>query len=89
MSDQATHHFLVGLWTYRSFLSDPNLAADFNSLEFGRANIRIDASPANEFKGLIYGTGWSLDLRGSINYGYPFVVRFQGTGRRRRRTVGL
>ena len=31
---------LAGTWTYRSFLSDPNLATPFNNLEFGRGNIR-------------------------------------------------
>lgn len=71
---------LVGTWTYRSFLNDPNLAADFNSLEFGRGNIRIDEAPAGVLVGKIYGTGWALTLNGSINGGYPGVVRFQGKG---------
>lgn len=71
---------LVGTWTYRSFLNDPDYATPFNNLEFGRANIRIDPVPMNEFKGLIYGPGWQLTLKGSLNYGNPFTVRFQGTG---------
>jgi hypothetical protein len=71
---------LVGVWTYRSFLNDPDLSTQFNDLEFGRGNIRIDPSPMNEFKGLIYDTGWQLKLTGSVNYGNPFSVRFQGKG---------
>lgn len=37
---------LVGAWTYRSFLINPDLSVDFDKLEFGRHNIRID--PADE-----------------------------------------
>ncbi len=71
---------LVGTWTYRSFKSNPDLNADFDSLEFGRGNIQINAAPMQEFDGLIYGTGWSLNLAGSITYGNPFCVSFQGKG---------
>lgn len=71
---------LVGTWTYRSFLSNPDLDADFDSLEFGRGNIRIDAAPMQDFNGLIYGPGWELKLTGSIEYGSPFTVNFQGKG---------
>jgi hypothetical protein len=71
---------LVGTWTYRSFLSNPDLSADFDSLEFGRGNLRFDPAPMDTLTGLIYGPGWQLKLKGSINYGNPFEVRFQGTG---------
>ncbi|MFL5802983.1 MAG: hypothetical protein ACJ8CR_14750 [Roseiflexaceae bacterium] len=80
MSADPYQSVLVGVWTYRSFLNDPDLSTQFNDLEFGRGNIRIDASPMNEFKGLIYGAGWQLTLNGSTNYGNPFSVRFQGKG---------
>ena len=80
MSTQPDSSVLVGTWTYRSFQNNPDLSAEFNDLEFGRANIRIDPAPMNEFKGLIYDTGWQLELKGSITYGNPFTVRFQGTG---------
>lgn len=71
---------LVGTWTYRSFLSNPDLNADFDSLEFGRGNIEIRAAAMQVLDGRIYGPGWQLDLRGSINYGNPFTLRFQGKG---------
>jgi hypothetical protein len=71
---------LTGRWTYRSFLGNPDLAADFNSLEFGRGTITIEDAPMGVFKGTIGDTGWSLALNGSINYGDPYCVRFQGKG---------
>ena len=80
MSQKPNIGNLVGLWTYRSLLNDPNVATAFNNLEFGRGTIRIDAAPDGVLSGLIYGPGWSLQLNGSINGGYPGVVRFQGKG---------
>lgn len=71
---------LVGTWIYRSFLSNPDVNADFDTLEFGRGNIRIDPGSLQTFSGLIYGPGWELKLKGSIAYGNPFNVRFQGVG---------
>lgn len=71
---------LLGTWTYRSLLSNPDMNADFNSLEFGRGNIRIDQAPMQTFKGLIYGDDWQLTLKGSITYGNPFTLSFQGKG---------
>src|ERR1700681_2749309 len=71
---------LAGTWTYRSFLSDPKLATPFNSLEFGRGNITVEDAPMGVFKGRIFGEGWGLDLNGSIGFGAPWAVRFQGKG---------
>jgi hypothetical protein len=80
MSTQPDSGILVGAWTYRSFLNDPDLSTQFNDLEFGRGTIQISAAPMNEFRGTIGGPGWQLQLKGSINYGNPFTVRFQGKG---------
>lgn len=71
---------LAGKWTYRSFLSDPDLSTDFDALEFGRGTITIQEAPMGVFQGTIGGPGWSLTLNGSINYGDPYCVRFQGKG---------
>jgi hypothetical protein len=71
---------LAGRWTYRSFLNNPTLATDFNALEFGRGTITIDEEPMGVLQGTIGDTGWSLELNGSINYGDPYCVRFQGKG---------
>ena len=69
-----------GIWSYRSLLNNPDLATDFDKLEFGRGNIRIDPAPPGQFKGLIYGPGWELELFGSIQEGSPATVWFQGKG---------
>lgn len=50
MSAEVNSNILVGTWTYRSFLNDPDLATQFNNLEFGRGNIEIEPAPMNEFK---------------------------------------
>ncbi len=71
---------LVGTWTYRSLINNPDLSVTFNDLEFGQANLRIDDAPYGIFKGLISDVGWSLELTGSINFGDPFSIRFQGKG---------
>ncbi|MBC7777506.1 MAG: hypothetical protein H7246_18885 [Phycisphaerae bacterium] len=71
---------IQGLWTYRSLLNNPDLSTDFDALEFGRANIRFDPTPPGIIKGLIYGTGWQLDLYGSVQYGNPATLWFQGKG---------
>lgn len=68
-----------GTYTYRSLLNDPNLATDFNALEFGRGNLQINAS-GGKITGKIYDTGWQLDLKGSIQYGAPATLWFRGTG---------
>ncbi|SMC27432.1 hypothetical protein SAMN02745857_02847 [Andreprevotia lacus DSM 23236] len=71
---------LTGTWTYRSLQNDPDVNTAFNDLEFGRGNIDIEAAPQGVFKGRIYGPGWELQLNGSISYGNPNTVRFQGRG---------
>ena len=71
---------LQGLWTYRSLLNDPDLATGFDKLEFGRAHIEIDDAPMGVLRGRIFDTGWELTLSGSIGYGDPWTVRFQGRG---------
>jgi hypothetical protein len=70
---------LVGKWTYRSFLNDADLAVGFDKLEFGRGTIVIHDAPMGVLRGTIGGPGWSLNLNGSINYGDPYSLRFQGT----------
>ena len=70
----------VGTWTYRSLLNDPDVNTDFDKLEFGRGTLVITASSSDTLGGTIGGPGWSLDLHGSIGYGSPAQVRFQGRG---------
>lgn len=70
----------VGTWTYRSFVSDPNLDAPFDSLEFGRANLVIREPAGGIVGGTIGGTGWSLNLNGMMTPGNPETIRFTGSG---------
>lgn len=70
----------VGTWTYRSLSNDPDVDTDFDKLEFGRGTIVITAPSSETLGGTIGGPGWSLDLHGSIGYGSPGQVRFQGRG---------
>jgi hypothetical protein len=71
---------LVGVWTYRSFNNDPDLSTPYDQYLFGSGYITVYDAPMGVFKGVIGDTGWSLELNGSLNYGYPYVARFQGKG---------
>jgi len=68
---------LVGLWSYRSLLNDPDLSTASDQLEFGRGRIAVEDAPMGVFAGRMHGTGWSLTL---IGYGSPWAIRFQGRG---------
>ena len=70
----------VGRWTYRSLRNDPQLDTAFNDLQFGRGTIEIKDAPPQILTGTIGGTGWSLNLQGSREYGTPMRARFQGVG---------
>src|SRR5258706_6169117 len=78
----------VGTWTYRSFLNDPDIAADVNvnNLLFGDGTIEITAPSSDTLGGTIGGSlgpgagNWLLNLHGSIGYGSPRQGRFQGVG---------
>lgn len=56
----------VGKWTYRSFVSNPDINTDFQDLEFGRATLDILEPQAGIVGGTIGGGGWSLALDGTI-----------------------
>jgi hypothetical protein len=71
---------LIGTWTYRSLLNDPDMNKNFNDLEFGRADLVIMEAAPQLLQGTIGGPGWSLTLHGSRGYGSPMQVRFQGKG---------
>jgi len=69
----------TGKWTYRSLLNNPNLAADFDTLEFGRATLEL-AINGGTITGTIGGTGWELQLYGTLQLGNPASLWFQGSG---------
>jgi hypothetical protein len=77
---QTNENLGSGNWTYRSFLNNPDLSVDFNSLEFGRANLVIKTSSTGLLTGKIFDTGWELELKGSLQPGSPASLWFQGSG---------
>ena len=82
MATRALTNPLVGKWTYRSFLNRPQEGVPFEDLKFGEGTITIKASAnMDEFVGVwSAGPGIELKLYGSVGYGNPFNVRFQGVG---------
>src|SRR6185295_19070485 len=70
----------VGTWTYRSFSNNSDLNTEPNNLLFGQGTLVITAPSSESLGGTIGGEGWSLNLHGSIGYGSPAQVRFQGVG---------
>lgn len=81
-----TDNPFVGSWTYRSFVNDPDLSTDLSTLLFGNGTIEITAPTSDTLGGTIGGSlgpgqgNWVLNLHGSIGYGSPGQVRFQGVG---------
>jgi len=70
----------AGTWTYRSFLSNPDIQVDFDKLEFARATLAIETAPFGNLRGRLSFDDDFLALKGSLFYGNPFTARFQGTG---------
>jgi hypothetical protein len=69
-----------GVWTYRSYLDDPDPAKDPNALLFGFGVLTITEPSFGQLAGTIGGDGWQLTLKGGVSFGYPAAARFQGTG---------
>ena len=70
----------AGKWTYRSFHNNPELDAEFNALEFGRAILDVQPEDPLGVAGSIGGSGWSLAIKGRVDFGSPPSIRFQGKG---------
>jgi hypothetical protein len=70
----------AGIWTYRSFINNPDPKVAFNDLEFAVADLNIRDAGFGEFVGRLTFGADGLALKGTITYGNPFTVRFQGNG---------
>ena len=81
MAAEAAPDVFAGTWTYRSFLNNPDPKVPFNDLEFAVADLIIqgDAGFGVLAGRLSFGAD-GLGLKGTITYGNPFTLRFQGTG---------
>jgi hypothetical protein len=71
---------LLGSWTYRSFLNDPDPNTPFGNLEFAVAALQFEGADFGQVAGrLSFGDDY-LALKGTITFGNPFTARFQGVG---------
>src|SRR5262249_50302012 len=69
---------VLGAWTYRSYINDPDPNTPFNDLQFAAADLTFEKPGFGQLKGrLRFGQDF-LKLNGTIAYGNPFTVRFQG-----------
>lgn len=71
---------LIGRWTYRSFLNDPDPDKPFNDLKFAVAELTFEPAGVGKIAGrLSFGEDY-LKLTGTLSFGNPLTVRFQGVG---------
>lgn len=71
---------LIGSWTYRSFFNVTEDPEPFDEILFGEGTLVFTEAPMQLIAGTIGGTGWSLELTGSMTYGNPMTAQFQGKG---------
>ncbi len=71
---------IVGKWTYRSFVSDPDLNTQPNDLLFGSGTMELSVTAADNLSGTLGGPGWQLNLAGKVMAGTPVSIRFTGSG---------
>lgn len=72
---------LIGRWTYRSFVGNPDIDADFGTLEFGRGELVVEYVCPGTFIGrLIFDDAYQFRLQGVATPGDPPTIRFRGVG---------
>ncbi len=71
---------LIGKWTYRSFRNDPDPSKPFNDLKFAVAELSFEEAEFGKIAGRLSFDNDYLKLTGTITFGNPFTVRFQGVG---------
>src|SRR5262245_15570236 len=69
---------LAGKWSYRSFVSDPDLSKA--PVGFGQGTLEIRLPEPNRLSGTLGGPGWTLDLNGQVSTSGNVSIRFQGKG---------
>ena len=74
-------HSILGSWTYRSFINEPDVTKEFNTLEFGRGELIIEEFAPEVFAGrLSFGDTYQFRLSGWTTFVLPCTVRFRGIG---------
>jgi len=72
---------LLGRWTYRSFMNNPNIDVDFGELEFGRGELIVEYLCRGTFIGrLVFADDYQFRLQGVATPGDPPTIRFRGIG---------
>lgn len=72
---------LLGRWTYRSLVSNPDIDVEFGDLEFGRGELLVEYICWGKFVGrLIFGDDYQFSLTGTVTPGDPPTVSFDGFG---------
>jgi hypothetical protein len=72
---------LIGRWTYRSFVNEPDISKDFSALEFGRGELVVEYFGLGMFVGrLIFSDTYQFRLLGIASVGDPPTVRLRGFG---------
>jgi len=72
---------LLGRWTYRSFVNNPNMEVDFGELEFGRGELLVEYVCPGTFIGrLVFDETYQFRLQGVATPGDPPTIRFRGIG---------
>jgi hypothetical protein len=72
---------LLGRWTYRSYVPNPDITADFAGLEFGRGELLVEYLTPHAFIGrLVFSDTYQFRLRGIAVAGDPPTLRFRGEG---------
>lgn len=69
-----------GTWTYRSFRNIADQNVEPNRLLFGMGDLVLTQPEPGKVGGTLGGTGWSLELHGTVTEGDPTKVRWQGRG---------
>jgi hypothetical protein len=71
---------LLGKWIYRSFVSNPDMAATPEKLIFGIGRLTVEPSELDQFNGRLAFDADVLQLRGTVSFANVITVRFQGVG---------
>jgi len=79
--DSTPKQALLGRWTYRSLMSNPDIDVEFGDLEFGRGELIVEYVCWGKLIGrLIFGDDYQFRLVGTVNPGDPPTVSFDGYG---------
>lgn len=69
-----------GTWTYRSFLNNSDQNVEPNNLLFGMGTLVLTEATPGELSGSLGGTGWSLDVHGTVSRADQTLIQWQGRG---------